>query len=400
MTIIVLGGGAAGLVAAIKAKTEYNEVIILEKNSKCGKKLLQTGNGRCNFWNSDQDISHYHATDSDILATILKNNQDKVLPFFASLGIVPKVINGYYYPYANQATSITNALVTRSEALGIKINLNENVLKINYAQDFTITTNIKTYHADKVIMALGSMAAPKTGSTGYGYQLAQDLGHSLIPVLPALVQLYGDKNYYADWAGVRCDAALTLIEDGQEIKTEVGEVQLTNYGLSGICTFNLSSWVAKGLAQNREEVIKINFVPWFKGDKKAFKAFLDEQAATTNFALKQILEGFLNYKIVNLIFRLLRLPMDKRWNEEEAEPIIDLIMSFPFQAIKTNSFAEAQVCSGGIPLREINPSTMESLIVPNLYLVGEILDVDGDCGGYNLGFAWISALAAGEACHD
>ena len=397
MNIFIIGGGASGLIAAIKASKNGNKVTILEKNTKCGKKLLLTGNGRCNFWNSDINVNAYQTSNKDLLAKILAKKQDEVLDFFKAIGIVPKVINGYYYPYSNQATSILNALVNKCLKLKVHIKYEEEVLKIIKKDKFYIYTSNNVYQADKVILATGGKSYPKTGSDGKGYELASSFGHQIKKVLPALVQLRGKENFYKELKGVRCEAILTLLENNKEIKSEQGEVLFTDYGISGICTFNLSSLVARGLDNNYQEEILINFVPWFKGSDNDFQKWLDEQdKKLLNYSLGEILEGFLNYKIINCLLKLIKVDYASKWQDVSKEKIVKLLRHFPLKIIGTNSFKEAEVSSGGVPLEEINVETMESLLVENLYLIGEILDVDGICGGYNLGFAWISGILAGE----
>ena len=400
--ILVIGGGASGMVAAIQAARCGSQVTIFEKNNKCGKKLALTGNGRCNYWNDLMVLEKYHSQDMAILKEILVAKKETVLPFFASIGIIPKVINGYYYPYSLNAGSIINALLTELNNLNVEIKYEEEVKEISKKEKFLIKTNKGLYVADKVIMATGSKAYPKTGSDGLGYEILQNLGHHIVPVLPSLVALKGQDSFYHDWAGLRCEAILSLWENAKKIKEEAGEIQLTDYGISGICTFNLSPFVTRGLKNNQKEAITINFVPWFPGNKVDFKNWLDKQAENLpNFNLYQMLEGFLNYKLINVIFKILKLTKNVKWSRINQDKLVDLLLSFPFLVSGTKDFDSAQVCCGGIPLTEINPETFESLKVKGLYLTGEILDVDGDCGGYNLGFAWMSGLSAGEgASHD
>ncbi len=399
MQVIVVGGGASGLVAAIVAARKGGTVTIIEKNNKLGKKLYLTGNGRCNFWHEDLNINDYITSDKEILQSIIATTKNKVLPFFTNLGLVYKVINGYYYPFSNQATSLINALTRCLETLKVTIKLNEEVLTITKEKDFTIQTNKDIYHADKLILAGGGMAAPKTGSTGEVLTLASKLGHSINKVYPALVSLNGSGKYYAIWDGVRSETQVTLYIDNTKIREEIGEVQFTKTGLSGICIFNLSNYVTPALIQNKKVMININFVPWFKGTPQEFKKWLDSVASKNQaFPLGYILEGFLNYKISNLLLKLIGADAKTLWSSCNQEKLLNLLFSFPFEVTSTNSFEKAQVSGGGIPLSEINPKTMESLKCPDLYLTGEILDVTGFCGGYNLGFAWMSGLNAGEGC--
>ena len=387
MKVLVIGGGASGLVSAIVARKQNYDVTILEQNNKLGKKLLITGNGRCNYWNETQEIDKYHSNNPELFEEIFKQQKGKVLNFFDSLGIIPKIKNGYYYPFSNQATSILNALVNKVEKEQIKIKCNEKVIDIKKDQQFIVTTNNNVYYADKIIIATGSLANIK--DEYLGYELAQKFNHQLIKPQPSLVALIGKDNFYKEWDGVRCEAIASLFIDNKLIKEETGEIQFTNYGLSGICIFNLSNYVVNNL--NHNLVININFIPWFK--EKNFKSWLDKQnQKLNNYSLKEILEGFLNYKIVNLIFKQLKLQDNVKWNDVNKDALITLLTAFPFTPTDTQKFINAQTTKGGIPLNEINVKTMESKKVKGLYFTGEILDVNGDCGGYNLGFAWMSAL--------
>lgn len=397
MKVIVIGGGASGLVSAIEASRRGAKVTILERNNKCGKKLLLTGNSRCNFWNSDIELSHYHTSSSKVLEEILMNNQKFVLPFFKSIGIIPKVINGYYYPYSNQSLTVLNTLLWTATNLKVDIKYEELVQKIIKERKFCVYTENNCYEADKVIIATGGMSYPKTGSDGNGYKLVEAFGHSLNTPLPTLVQLRSKDNFYKELKGVRSEVILTVFEENKKIKSEQGEILFTDYGLSGICTFNISGIISRGLNQNKKEEVFINFVPWFKGSKNDLLEWFDHQAKQlNNYTLSQILEGFLNYKIVNLILKLCSLKADSSWSTSPKEKIASYLLHFPFRVKETNTFLEAEATSGGVPLEEINPKTMESKKVKGLYLTGEILDVDGVCGGYNLGFAWITGLIASK----
>lgn len=409
--VIIIGGGASGLVAAIHAKNKTNEVIILERNNICGKKILVTGNGRCNYWNEDQNLKHYHSTNKDILPAILtESNKKQVLSFFASIGIVPKIKNGYYYPFSNQATSIKNALVLEAIKEGIKIKNNCLVTDIEKCKDkFVVSTTTEKIIADKLIIATGSKAAPKTGSDGMGYDFVSKFNHTIIKPLPALVQLKTMGSYLKQWAGIRVDVTLSLYENNNLIKKESGQLQLTDYGISGICTFNLSNYIARGLYDNKEETIKINFLPFLPSTtKEEYLTWLEERnSLVKNRTIKELLEGFLDPKLVDIILKQTKISINTKYNDLKKEykyELINNLTSFSVHVIGTNSYEQAQVCSGGVPLSQIDPNTMQSKFTKNLYLVGEILDVDGDCGGYNLSFAWISGMIAGvaikESCHD
>ena len=396
MDIVIIGGGASGLVAAITAsKNKNNKVTLIEKNQTLGKKILATGNGKCNYYNSDQNLSHYNSTNNDLIKEIItKENLKEVEDFFSSLGIIPKIKNGYYYPFSNQATTIKNALVREVEK-NTKVLLETTVEKINKIENkFKVKTNNGVIECDKVIIATGSKASPKTGSTGEGYNFLKEFNHTIIDINPALVQLKTKGNFLKDWTGIRTDVEVSLYINNKNIKSDQGEIQLTNYGVSGICIFNLSRFVPIALNNNDKVEVKINFLPFTSTPEELLKDL------SNNNSINDILEGILNNKLVAVILNKSSINKNKKYNElsiKEKETLIENLTNFTLEVIGTNSYEECQVCSGGVPLTEINTKTMESKIVKNLHIVGELLDVDGECGGYNLTFAWVTALLAGKS---
>ena len=400
--IIIIGGGASGLVASIYAKNEYNEVIILERNDECGKKLLVTGNGRCNYWNEDQSLNHYHSDNNELISEIITfENQKEILNLFNNIGIIPKIKHGYYYPVTNQAETVREALINEVRRRNIIIKNNYLVESISKEDNkFIIKSRNEVIDADKVIISTGSFSSPKTGSTGMGYHFLKEFGHSIIEPLPALVQLIASFPYLKEWKGIRTDVILKLEENGEIIAEEKGELQLTDYGISGICTFNLSSYVSRGLKNNKEEIIHINFLPFLKEDSNILKWFDDRNELLKNPTLYELLNPILNYKLVKIILKISRVKGDLSWNdlfEEEQLTLVENLINFKLEIINTKSFDNAQSCSGGIPLTEINLKTMESKMIENLYISGELLDINGDCGGYNLSLAWISGMLAGKS---
>ena len=256
MRIIVIGGGASGIVASIFAKRGDNEVIVLEKNNKCLKKLLITGNGRCNYFNDDFSFEHYYSCESRLSSIINDFNKKRVLDFFSSIGVVPNVKNGYYYPNSNQSYSVFNSLLKEASLRGVKI-LNDfkvlNIVKCDKV--FIVSGDNGEYICDKVIISTGGKSYPKTGSDGDGYLFGESLGHKVIPVYPGLVGLVSNGKFFRDLSGVRCDACVSLC-CGDVLKSQIGEVQFTDYGLSGICIFNLSNMV-NGLINSFKNVSAI-----------------------------------------------------------------------------------------------------------------------------------------------
>lgn len=395
--VVIVGGGASGLTAAITAARNGKDVTLIERNNKCGKKILITGNGRCNFWNTDEDLSHFHSSTPNLLKDFITDERkNSILKFFDSLGLAYKTKNGYYYPFSNQAFTIENALLSECKKLNIKIINDITVEKIIKEDCFIINPNKENIKAKNIIIATGSKAAPKTGSDGLGYELAKSLGHNIITSLPSLVQLKADEPYFKNWSGIRTDVKVNLLIDHKYIKSETGEIQLTNYGLSGICIFNLSGKAAKALNQNKNVIISINFIP-FASNPKTFLQTLNKNSY--HKTISELLEGILHYKLVDIIIKKTHLKRDLLLNtltDNELNNLIKTLTDFQIKILDTHTLDHAQVCSGGIPLTEINNKTLESLKVKNLYFTGEIIDIDGDCGGYNLGWAWISGIIAGK----
>ena len=405
--IIVIGGGASGLIAAIYASKNGSNVTILEKNKTCGKKILITGNGKCNYYNDDQNTIHYHSDNKELVDKIItKSNLQEILNFFNKIGIVPKIKDGYYYPYSNQATSIQTALLKEAELCGIEIITETEVINIEKENNlFKVITKNKMYKCNKVILSTGSKASPKTGSDGIGYKLAKYLGHSIIEPLPALVQLKSNTNFLKEWHGIRSDVSVSLIENNKIINTQIGEIQLTDYGVSGICIFCLSGQVSRGLHENKKEQLAINFLhPFNIKNKKEFINWMNNRnKLVQNRTISDLLDGILNYKLINLILKLSKIDRNISWNNLaniEKESLGNNLTNFILKITGTNSFESSQTCTGGIPLTEINLSTMESMKTKGLYIIGELLDIDGDCGGYNLTNAWITGYLAGKGVNN
>ena len=380
MKIIIIGSGASGLAAGISLLRCGYDVTILERNNISGKKLLLTGAGRCNFFNSDQNIVHYHSSDKDILEKIItSDNIHLVEDFITSLGIVPKVKDGYYYPFSNQAYNMKELLERTYLDLGGKIKYNYLVEKVEKKNNlFLINDNIS---CDKLILATGSKAYKMTGSDGIGYQLAKKFNHHIVKVLPSLTSLITREKI--NLKGVRVDAKVTLYENGVKVREELGQVQFTDYGLSGICIFNLSYYAVKGLNKNKKEVITIDLMPFM--DKVSFK----------NKKVYDLLLGFLPNKMIDYILKTLDISKDIYYEDlssDKKQELTKILKEMEFNITSYKEFDFSQVCSGGVSLREINPLTMESIFVKNLYIIGELLDVNGDCGGYNLTFAFLSGI--------
>lgn len=397
--IAIIGAGASGIIAALKA-SENNNVILIDGNDKCGKKILLTGNGRCNYWNDDICVEQYETDDKIALSQILsEENKKNTLNFLDSLGLYPKVKNGYYYPYSNQATSVVEIL--KKEILkrniefktGFKV---KNVFRQNDAFKI-ILENREEIKADKVIIATGSKAYSKTGSDGSGYEIAKDLGHNINFVSPALTQLIGEEKFFKDWENIRCDAKVSLYINDEKVKEDIGEIQLTATGISGICTFNISGLASKNLNLGNKVAASINFLPHL--ENKLYEWLDDRASKMKGKTIEELFESIFNYKLMFVLLKLANISRDIKWfdlSEDKKRNLCNKIENFRFNITDTGDFDKAQVCTGGIPLREVDANTFESKIIPGVFFIGEILDVDGKCGGFNLAFAWISGYLAGR----
>lgn len=398
--IAVIGGGVAGMTAAIFAAEAGAAVTIYEHKDRVGKKLLSTGNGRCNFTNLHQTPDCYHSDQPEFPWQIVSRfDARQVISFFLRLGIYSRNRNGYLYPYSDQASAVLDAFRMECRRLGIRIQTNAKCEEIRPdAGGFRLRTTNGRYRADAVILAAGSKAAPVTGSDGSGYALAKDLGHHLIPVLPALVQLRCRESFYKAVAGVRVQANVALYENDTLLAEDTGEVQLTAYGISGIPVFQVSRYAARALYEKKQVKAVLNFMPDF--DQATFRNFLKTRIDShPEKSLGEFFIGLFHKKLAELWIRLSRISSDRpvsSLHKHELDILLNLILHFETTVEATNSFEQAQVCCGGVDTLEVDPLTMESCLIPGLYFAGEVLDVDGICGGYNITFAVASGAAAGK----
>lgn len=398
--IAVIGGGASGLMAAVTAAENGAQVLLLEHKDRVGKKILSTGNGRCNFTNLAQEPVCYHSENLLFPWQIIeKFNVQKTIAFFLKLGIYSKNRNGYLYPHSDQASAVLDVLRMETKRLGVEVKTQTHCREILPGKKgFKIRTDQGDFQADKVILAAGSKAAPVSGSDGSGYTLAKDLGHHLVPVLPSLVQLRCRESFYKSIAGIRVNGSVSIYTDGVCQAADTGEIQLTAYGISGIPVFQVSRYAAIGLYEKKRVEAVLNFMPDFSGEQ--FLTFLKNRiAARPQKTMEEFFIGLFHKKLSDLWLKLAKVDRSKRagdCTEDELKRLAGLIRGFKTEITETNSFDQAQVCRGGVDTEEVNEKTLESLYVPGLYFAGEILDVDGICGGYNLQWAWSSGYVAGK----
>lgn len=402
--VIIIGGGASGLTAGIAAAGQGADVTILEHMDRVGKKILATGNGRCNMTNLSVRAEFYRCNQKQFPMKVLdKFSVWDTLTFFDEIGIVTKSKNGYIYPNSEQASAVLDTLRMEAEHVGVTIRCDCQVKQLEQVKKggkrkFQAKTNQGEFLCDSLILSTGSKAAPVTGSDGSGYALAEAFGHRLIKPLPALVQLRCEGKQYKQLSGIRCEAVLKLLIDGNAADSEEGELQLTDYGISGIPVFQLSRFASVALEEGRRVTVLVDFLP--SKNREETRRFLKQRIARMGYRTSgDILTGVLNKKLVLALLKLAgirqeMLVRDVNW--PQWDKLLDLLKAYEAVVTATNSFEQAQVCCGGIDTRDVRPDTMESRLVPELFLTGELLDVDGICGGYNLQWAWSTGMIAGR----
>lgn len=388
MRVVVIGAGAAGLTAAICAAKNGDKVTIIEHENKPGKKIAVTGNGKCNITNSKLSVENYYG-DREFIRTVLNRFDCKdTIDFFEEMGVICYEKRGYYYPMSNQAVTVVNHLREYAYNLGVSIKTNNDVKDIRCQGDnFVLDIGIEI-PCDKLIIATGGMAAPKTGSDGSGYEFAGKFGHSIVEPKPALTGLVCADSPLKKASGVRVKAKVSIYDSKA---ADIGEVQITDYGISGIPVFNISRMAEYGTK------IIIDFLPeyTYQDVYERIKTLckIDEKGF-----ISTALNGLFHEKLVTAFLKAAKIePATKCIDitEKQIALFCDLIKAFSMIVSKRKGVDYAQVTQGGVSTNEINPNTMESLLQKNLFFAGEIIDVDGRCGGYNLQFAWSTGMIAG-----
>lgn len=406
-TVGIVGGGAAGMTAAIIAARQGAEVTLFEGNDRLGKKILSTGNGKCNLGNTDFDLDKYGTASPELLREYLERfGPDETKEFFRSLGLLIKQKNGYLYPVSEQASSVLDVLrfgIEREAEIHVRTQCRiDGIDRDGKVSRIRLMHGKETFSFDRVILACGGKAASKTGSDGSGYRLAQMLGHSLIPVVPALVQLKCREEWFKSVSGVRTDAELTLLEGGRVRQTERGELQLTDYGISGIPVFQLSRRAGYILREREQAEIRIDFLPDFAEENFEERFLFERTPGKLRGTVEEYFTGMLNKKLMMLFIRLAGLRPGEPVKDADIRKlrrVYGLCRELTVHVYAANSFDNAQVCAGGVPLAEIT-DRLESKKTPGVFFAGELLDVDGRCGGYNLQWAWGSGYLAGLFAAD
>lgn len=400
-TVLVIGGGASGMMAAIAAARKGVQVTLLEHKDRIGRKLLSTGNGKCNLTNQIQHIDCYRGEDPAFaMAVYGRFDVVQTMKFFSDLGIFFKSRDSGYYPNCEQASSVLDVLRMEIRRLPIAVELGVHIKRLEHRDGFfTVYTYSHSYQADALILAAGSAAAPATGSDGSGYQYATQFGHKIVDVVPALVPLRAKQSYFKGLKGVRTQARLTLLLEGQAAGEETGQLQLTEYGLSGIPTFQLSRFAARALREKKKVRVLVDFLPGME-EKHLLKYLPKRFALDRGKTLEEAMIGLLHKQLSVALIKEAGLSLQmgaSQLREQQIQQLVTVIKALPVDIVGCGSMDEAQVCAGGVSTAQINPETMESLLEHNLYFAGEMVDVDGMCGGYNLQWAWSSGYVAGSS---
>ena len=401
--ILVVGGGASGMMAAIAAKEEnvMLSVAVVERNNRVGKKILTTGNGRCNITNKNININRYHGNNlkfADFSLSVM--NLDKTLEFFKKIGMYPKFEDDKVYPYSLQASSVVDILRLKMAEYSISEICDFKCSDIKKENDVfvIISSDNKKIKAKKVIVCCGGKASPKCGTDGNAYKFLQKFGHKCTSLYPSLVQLRSDSLHLIPMKGVKTDSLINIYVDNNYIKSEYGELLFTDYGLSGPPIFQLSRIASKACAENKKVFVTVDLMPEIEYDE-----LIHALKSRNKFVpVSDFLTGMLNKLMARQILKSSGIDKFNTDSQVVSDDIIvniaNCIKKWKFNIIGTNSWDMSQVTAGGIDTNDFNSKTMESKLVNGLYAAGEILDIDGDCGGFNLQWAWSSGYVAGISC--
>jgi predicted Rossmann fold flavoprotein len=405
--ILVIGGGASGIMASITSKDMGKDIALLEGSDRIGTKILTTGNGRCNITNKNINYSKYHSKNSEFCKyTLDKFTVDDTINFFNSLGLpLTELDDGKVYPLSLQASSVLDIFRMALEDRNIPVYLNakiQNIKKSSIGFEITSQTG-EVYECKKLILCCGGKSAPSTGSDGSGFELAKVLNHSLINPIPALVQLKLKCNYLKSLSGVKFNGYAEIYIDDIPKRKEFGEILFTDYGISGPPILQISGIASYSLSKGSSVKLVIDMIPNLS--EEALVEFLENHWGL--FSYRSVFDsfiGFINKKIIPVLLKeasvnnIHKPCYELDWKEKQK--IFFLLKNWTFNVYDTNSFKNSQVTAGGINTKEINSKTLESNIVKNLFFAGEILDVYGDCGGFNLQWSWSSGFIAAKNAAD
>lgn len=421
--IMIIGGGASGMMAAISAARNLGmgkEILLLEKNKIIGKKILATGNGRCNYTNvgcaaadlrsqgeqiSNADYKDESFFSAGALSQLTAADTKKI---FLEMGILPRTEGeGRVYPYSGQGIAVQEALGAELKRLDVCIRCQTDISSVKRNKEGFVaeTKEGESFSAAKVILATGGKAGLQYGSTGDGLAFARSLGHQIIKPIPSLVQLLCDKKSFGGCKGVRAKGRVSLLQGKEILASDAGEIQFTEEGVSGICVFNISRYVRfKHIEQRLAEgySVIIDLFPELS-QEELIAILFEKQKRESECSIHFLLKGLVHEKLGTALLEKLQLPKEQPVFEVSSKKMKELgflMKSWRLEIIGTKSWRDAQVTCGGVSTKEIDSKTMESLLVPGLFFAGELIDIDGRCGGYNLQWAWSSGYGAGKAAAE
>lgn len=402
--LIVIGAGPAGCISAIAAAKKGARVLVLEKNEKPLKKLYATGNGKCNFTNEYMGKQCFRGNTKLLNEILSQFTKEETIDFFHELGVYPENKNGYYYPSSEQAASVVRALLTEMARLGITTTCLSPVETVDKRkQFFEVYTKGHKYSGKRVVIACGLKAAPKLGSDGSMFGILKELGHRFLPIVPALCGFYCKGADFKMIAGVRVGASVSVYVEDELVAADRGELQLTEYGISGIPVFQVSRFISYALYEKKNVKVKLSFLPDIADEElkeELMKRIRRAEASCGRSELKieELLNGLLPQKLSGEIENMISAEhaVIKLSDEKLKMLLFDAIRNRIVSVEKARDFEFAQVCAGGIKTDDIDIHTLESKLVSGLFFAGEVLDIDGICGGYNLQWAWSSGYVAGS----
>jgi predicted Rossmann fold flavoprotein len=398
--LIIIGAGAAGLAAAITAARAGERVVLLEQNNRPGKKILVSGNGKCNITNRHIATNRFHSINRDFIEEVLEGYDFiAVKEFFTSIGLaLIEGKDGKMFPMSMQASAVVELLEYEAERVGVKIICDCKVTRmIKEGKDFILETTLGKKYSQKLLITSGSPAAPQLGGNDSGYIFATSMGHTLIPRHPSLVQLCSEESWVKTCAGVKVAGMAKLYANGEYIAEREGDLLFTNYGISGLAILDLSREVSTRLALFDYCELSLDLMPKLSKEKLT-NLLLDRIVKGSEKPVELWLQGVLHKKLVKVVLEQSRCKgkTESDLNRKEINKLVHSIKNLKLSITETKGFNGAEVATGGIDTTEINPQTMESKLVPNLFFAGEILDVDGDRGGFNFHFAWVTGLKVGK----
>lgn len=387
--VIIIGGGASALIAALFLSRSDIDVEIIEKNSSIGKKILASGNGKCNIINTTASIENYYGANKEFVKYAIKELSFNYFnSIINSIGLTLDIRDdGKCYPYSNEAKSVTEAF--KVALTNTTITTDTTVLSIKHKDNiFFIDTTNGAKKSKYLIIATGSEAAPQLGGCSDGYSFATSFGHKIIAIYPALVQFETNHKHLSKLSGAKTTANVTLFIDNNHITTVSGDLLFTNYGLSGLTILDISTLASEALKSGKKVSISIELLPHFNSDELENLIL----KLCENSSIDIVLSGLLPSKIAHILL----LDIDKTINKKTIKKLVYNLKNWKFDIDNTHGFKHAEVSGGGVDTTQIDNKTMESKLVKNLYFTGEVLDIVGDRGGYNFYFAWASGILAAK----